>query len=137
MESGNGSFANPTSTTSEIKQNGNVNNEGVHISSSHQQHSGHPGGPYYENTKKDTVVETSAGGNGTVFVQPVNLSASGNGGPQRPKNPFVDPSQRHASPVDMKGRPFFNIGFKYLKSAKFIHGKTIKQMRIMHNFCFV
>ena len=84
-------------TPTEIKRNGNVN-------SSHEVHGGPPGSqhqPYFET--KDTVVECTAsvGGNGAVCVQPVNLS----GGPQRPpKNPFVDPSQRHSSPVDMKGK---------------------------------
>ena len=106
MESGNGSFAavaNPTSTPGlEIKQNGNVNSE-VLVLQPQQPHINHGHRPFHFEAK-DTVAST--GGNGAVCVQPVNLSSSGNG-PQRPtvKNPFVDPSQRHSSPVDMKGKP--------------------------------
>ena len=105
MESGNGSFAaaNPTSTPLEIKQNGNVNSEGLQPQQPHINH-GHP--PFHFETKDTVASVASTGGNGAVCVQPVNLSSSGNG-PQRPtvKNPFVDPSQRHSSPVDMKGKP--------------------------------
>ena len=114
MESGNGSFAaaNPTSTPGlEIKQNGNVNSEGLQVLAQPQQphiNHGHP--PFHFETKDTVASVASTGGNGAVCVQPVNLSSSGNG-PQRPtvKNPFVDPSQRHSSPVDMKGKPLSSV----------------------------